>query len=51
VKCGSLRGIRRGSGLFVLYNGRAWDADYDWQSWERRNPGSVPDVILTLLRN
>jgi hypothetical protein len=31
-------------GAFVLYNAQAWDADYDWRA--RRQPGSVPDIIL-----
>jgi hypothetical protein len=33
-------------GAFILYNGAAWDADYDWRTHERRNPGTVPSVIL-----
>lgn len=37
-------------GAFVLYNDREWDADYDWREHERRNRGSVPEVILQLMR-
>lgn len=36
-------------GAFVLYNGAAWDADYDWRAHERRHSGSVPNVILRVL--
>jgi hypothetical protein len=38
-------------GAFVIYNGRAWDTRYDWGAHERRNRGSVPDVILSLMRS
>jgi hypothetical protein len=35
-------------GAFVLYNGVAWDVDYNWQAHSRRNPGSVPTAILQI---
>lgn len=47
--CGQLRG-RVPPGAFILYNSRAWDADYDWRVHERRNPGTVPEIILGLIR-
>lgn len=47
--CGQLRG-RVPVGAFILYNSRAWDADYDWRRQERRNPGTVPEIILGLIR-
>ena len=37
-------------GAFILYNGREWDTRYDWEARERRSRGSVPDVILSLMR-
>lgn len=47
VRCGSLA-RRVPGGAFVLYNAKAWDADYDWRRYERRHPGSVPDLILSI---
>jgi hypothetical protein len=38
-------------GAFVLYNGKEWDSGYDWGEHERRNRGSVPALILEVLRN
>lgn len=35
-------------GAFVLYNGVAWDADYNWHDHSRRHPGSVPPAILQI---
>jgi outer membrane lipoprotein SlyB len=35
-------------GAFVLYNGAAWDVDYNWQAHARRHPGSVPPAILQI---
>lgn len=35
-------------GSFILYDRRAWDADYDWARHARRQPGSVPRVIIDL---
>lgn len=35
-------------GAFILYNGNAWDADYDWYAYERRYRGSVPRVIVQI---
>lgn len=35
-------------GAFVLYEHRAWDLDYDWRAHARRQPGSVPRVIIDL---
>jgi hypothetical protein len=36
------------AGAFILYNGVAWDADYDWRGHARRQPGSVPSVIVDI---
>jgi len=36
------------AGTFVLYNGVAYDADYDWRAHARRQPGTVPSVIVEL---
>lgn len=36
------------AGAFLLYNGTAWDGDYDWRAHARRHPGSVPPVILEM---
>jgi len=38
-------------GAFVLYNGNAWDADYDWYRHERRYRGSVPRVIVQIAQS
>jgi hypothetical protein len=46
--CDSLVG-RVPRGAFVLYNAQAWDADYDWGERARREPGSVPEIILRVL--
>jgi hypothetical protein len=35
-------------GSFILYDGFAWDSDYDWRAQARRQPGSVPSVIVEL---
>ena len=35
-------------GSFVLYNGRAWDADYNWRAHAHRHPGAVPRIIIKL---
>lgn len=48
-RCGEVRGRVFGSGAFLLYGGRPWDADYDWRDDERRRPGSVPRVVIHLL--
>jgi hypothetical protein len=45
VPCGQLAVT---GGTFILYNGSAWDADYNWHDHARRQPGSVPPVILEL---
>ena len=47
TRCNELRGAA-GSGAFILYNSKAWDADYDWRVRDRTNPGSVPAVIVQL---
>jgi hypothetical protein len=47
--CGSLQG-KVPAGAFVLYGGKAWDADYDWAAQSRRERGSVPDAVLDVLR-
>lgn len=49
AKCDQLVG-RVPYGAFILYNGREWDSRYDWPEHERRNRGSVPQVILNLMR-
>jgi hypothetical protein len=36
------------AGAFILYNGVAWDGDYDWRAHSRRQPGSVPSVIVEM---
>jgi hypothetical protein len=48
VPCMALRG-HIGNGVFIVHNSRSWDADYDWRGWEKKHPGSVPPVVLTLL--
>lgn len=50
AKCDRLVG-RVPLGAFVLYNGKEWDTRYDWQDHERRNRGSVPEVILDVMRS
>jgi hypothetical protein len=35
-------------GAFILYNGVAWDGDYDWRGHARRQPGTVPSVIIEI---
>ena len=35
-------------GAFVLYNGVAWDADYNWRAHAHRHPGTVPPAILQI---
>lgn len=47
TSCDRLYG-RVPAGAFILYNGRAWDADYDWYGYERRYPRSVPRVIVEI---
>lgn len=49
-RCDRLAG-RVPYGAFILYNGREWDTRYDWRDHERRNRGSVPEVILNLMRS
>ena len=36
------------AGAFILYKGVAWDSDYDWRAHSRRQPGSVPSVIVEM---
>lgn len=36
-------------GSFLLYNEKAWDTKYDWRTYERRNPRSVPGLVLELM--
>jgi hypothetical protein len=36
------------AGSFILYNGVAWDGDYDWRAHSKRQPGSVPSVIVEM---
>ncbi len=48
AKCGSL--VRRvPHGAFLLYNDAAWDTEYDWRSHERRQKGSVPEIVLQIM--
>lgn len=35
-------------GSFILFERRAWDVDYDWAAHARRQPGSVPRIIIDL---
>ena len=35
-------------GAFILYNGNAWDGDYDWYGYERQYRGRVPRVIISI---
>ena len=37
-----------GPGGFILYNGQAWDANYNWQGYARQHPGVVPRIIIEL---
>lgn len=50
AKCDGLVG-RVPLGAFVLYNGKEWDSRHDWGDQERRNRGSVPGIILELMRS
>jgi hypothetical protein len=36
------------AGAFILYNGVAWDGDYDWRAHAKRQPGAVPPVIVEM---
>ena len=36
------------AGAFILYDGAAWDGDYDWRGHSKRHPGSVPPVIVEM---
>jgi len=46
--CGSLvRRVPRGA--FLLYNEKAWDTEYDWRSYDRSHPHSVPEVVLRIM--
>jgi hypothetical protein len=40
--------LHAGHGAFVLHNGKAWDAEYDWRTYARRHPGTVPEVIINI---
>lgn len=35
-------------GAFILYNGNAWDGNYDWYRYEQRYRGRVPRVIVSI---
>lgn len=50
AKCDRLVG-RVPYGAFILYNDKEWDSRYDWREHERRNRGSVPDMILRLMNS
>ena len=48
ARCESLVGqVPRGA--FLLYNSAAWDSDYDWNEHARRNPGTVPDIVIRVI--
>ena len=47
TKCESLRG-NVPSRAFILYNDKAWDTDYDWARYAKRNRGQVPIMIVRL---
>ena len=48
--CSNLKG-RVPAGSFILYGDRAWDSRYDWAEQARRERGSVPAVILDIIRS
>jgi hypothetical protein len=48
--CSNLKG-RVPAGSFILYGDRAWDSQYDWAEQARRERGSVPAVILDIVRS
>lgn len=52
VNCQRLYG-RVPAGAFILYNGNAWDGDYDWYRYERRyrGRGGVPRVIVSIAQS
>lgn len=50
TSCSSLKG-RVPAGSFILYGDRAWDSQYDWTDQARRERGSVPAVILDIIRS
>lgn len=45
VACSKLRG-RVPSNAFVLYNGKYWDAQYDWSAERRSLPEVIADILL-----
>ncbi|HKY64016.1 MAG TPA: hypothetical protein VJR29_11400 [bacterium] len=45
VPCGQLGAV---GGSFILYEGKAWDADYDWREYARLKRGKVPRLIINL---
>lgn len=47
MSCDRLYG-RVPAGAFILYNGNAWDGDYDWYRYERRYRGRVPRLIVEI---
>src|SRR5262245_32619823 len=36
-------------GAIVLYNAKAWDTRVDWRGRAKKNPGSVPEVVLLIM--
>ena len=48
TRCESLIG-HVPAGAFVLYNAKAWDTQYDWAGHSKRNPGSVPNIVLRIV--
>jgi hypothetical protein len=38
-------------GAFILYNGNAWDTNYDWYRHERRYRNSVPRLIVQIAQS
>ncbi|HZG00439.1 MAG TPA: hypothetical protein VEY71_05515 [Chitinophagales bacterium] len=49
--CRRLVGTRLEPGAFILHGDKAYDADYDWRSEERRKPGTVNKDIIEILPN
>ena len=50
TSCERLYG-RMPGGAFILYNGNAWDGDYDWYGYERQYRGRVPRVIVQIAQS
>lgn len=48
--CANLKG-RVPAGSFILYGDRAFDSQYDWAGQARRESGTVPSIIVDLIRS